>query len=79
MALTISRIGHSGGRPTGDDGGRSGSSTAHSASVRSLATRSSSRICCARVVAVHIGLFIQLGLDNLLESQLTVTIQPPFR
>jgi len=32
-----------------------------------------------RVVAVHMGLFIQLGLDNLLEPHPTVTTQPPFR
>jgi hypothetical protein len=31
------------------------------------------------VVAVHIRLFIQLGLDNPLESHPTVATQPPFR
>jgi hypothetical protein len=65
--------------PTADRGGSSGSSTDHSASVRSLAKWSPSRLCCARVVAVHIRLFIQLGLDNPLESHPTVTTQPPFR
>jgi hypothetical protein len=63
MALASSRKGHIGRSPTGEMGGRSGSSTAHSASVTSLAKRSPSRICCARVVAVHMGLFIQLGRD----------------
>src|SRR5258708_17461036 len=79
MALTSSRNGHTGRRPTGEIGGSSGSSTVHSASVRSLAKRSPSRICCARVVAVHIRLFIQFGLDNPLESHPTVATQPPFR
>ena len=32
-----------------------GSSTAHSASVTSLGKRRPSRLCCARVVAVHLG------------------------
>src|SRR5438094_7327738 len=72
-------MGHSGGRPMPAGGGRSGSRTAHSASVRSLAKRSPSRICCARVVAVHIGMSIQLGLDNPLESHPAVATQPPFR
>jgi hypothetical protein len=76
MALTISRIGHSGGRPIPAGGGRWGSKTVHSASVRSLAKRSPSRICCARVVAVHIGVFIQFGLDNPLESHPAVTTNP---
>jgi hypothetical protein len=31
------------------------------------------------VVAVHISVFIQLGLDNLLESHLTAATQPPLR
>jgi len=79
MALTNSRKGQAGGRPTAEMGGRSGASTAHSLSVTSLAKRSPSRICCVRVVAVHMGLFIQLGLDNLLEPHPTVTTQPPFR
>ncbi len=79
MALTSSRNGHAGGRPVDDAGGSSGSKTAHSASVRSLAKRSPARICCARVVAVHMAVFLQLGLDNLLESHLTVATQPPFR
>jgi hypothetical protein len=68
-----------GRRPTGEAGGNSGSRTAHSASVTSLAKRSPSRICCARVVAVHMAGFIQLGLDNPLEPSSTVITQPPFR
>src|SRR6185437_9109533 len=79
IALMISRSGHSGGRPTGESGGSNGSITVHSASVRSLAKRSPSRLCCARVVAVHIRLSVQLGLDNPLESHPTVATQPPFR
>ena len=79
MALTSSRNGQTDRRPVADAGGSSGSKTAHSASVRSLAKRSPSRICCARVVAVHMAVFIQLGLDNPLESHLTVATQPPFR
>jgi hypothetical protein len=79
MALTNSRNGQAGGRPTAEIGGRSGASTAHSASVTSLAKRSTSRIRYAQVVAVHMGLLIQLGLDNLLESHPTVTTQPILR
>src|ERR1700750_2570269 len=79
MALTISRSGHSAGRPTLEGGGSNGWITTHSASVRSLAKRSPSRLCCARVVAVHIRMFFQLGLDNLLKSHPSVTTQPPFR
>ena len=56
--------------------GSNGASTAHSASVRSLAKGSPSRICCARVVAVHMGVLIQFGLDNLLKSRPAVTTQP---
>ena len=46
------------------------------ASVRSLAKRSPARKCCARVVAVHMAVFFQLGLDNPLESHLFVATQP---
>ena len=79
------RIGQVGGRPTGEGGGSSGSSTAHSASVqaislretpRSLAQRRPSRLCCARVALVHMGLFIQLGLNNLLETHPARVIHP---
>lgn len=72
---------HSGGRPTGptsDDGGSSGSITAQSTSIRSLAKRRPSRPCCAQVVAVHIRVFIQFGLSNPLESHVTVTTQSLF-
>ena len=48
------RIGHSRGRPTAEAAGRNGSSTAHSASVKSLGKPGPLRACCARVVAVHI-------------------------
>jgi hypothetical protein len=39
-------------------------SCGHSASVTSLAKRSPSRLCYARVVSVHVGCHRQLGLDN---------------
>ena len=78
MAFTISRTGHTGGRPVLAGGGRSGARTTYSASVMSLAKRRPSRICCARVAAVHMCVFIQLGLDNQLESPPTVATQSPF-
>src|SRR5487761_2133259 len=74
----ISLIGHAGGRPDFRRGGNNGSSTAHSASVKSLATRNPSRLCCKRVATVHI-VMVQQGFDNLLESHQTVVIQPSFR
>ena len=76
MALTSSRSGQVRGRPVVDGGGSSGSRTAHSASVRSLAKRSPSRVCCARVIAVHIRLPIQLGHDGTLDTYGTLTAEP---
>ena len=79
MALAGSRSGQIGGRPVVDADGSSGSKIVHSASVKSLAKRSPSRVCCAPVVAVRMAVFIQLGLDNPLKSHLTVATHPPFR
>ena len=60
MALTSSRNGQAGDCPVVAADGSSGSKTAHSASVRSLTKRSPSRVCCARVVAVQMAVFIHL-------------------
>ena len=79
MALISSRNGQAGGCPVVAADGSSGSKTAHSASVRSLAKRSRSRVCCARVVAVQMNGVHPTRLDNPLQSHLTVATQPPFR
>lgn len=47
-------IGHLRGRPTNEGGGKNGSSTTHSASVKSLGKASPARAYSARVVSVHI-------------------------
>src|SRR3546814_6082955 len=54
IASTIRRSGHLRGRPTWEGGGKKGSSTDHSASVKSLGKVSPARAYCARVVSVHI-------------------------
>src|SRR5215204_2301827 len=54
MALMISRSGHLRGRPVRLEGGISGATTSHSASVTSVWYRRSSRLCCLRVAGVHI-------------------------
>src|ERR1700693_6054173 len=53
MPLMISRIGHARGRPVLFAAGRWGSITRHSLSVTSVWYRFVSRICCFRVVGVH--------------------------
>src|ERR1039458_7317169 len=53
MPLMISRIGHARGRPVLFAAGRWGSITRHSLSVTSVWYRFVSRICCIRVVWVH--------------------------
>jgi hypothetical protein len=49
----ISRIGHSRGRPVAQGFGKRGAITSHSASVRSVWYRVTVRLCCCRVVGVH--------------------------
>src|SRR6476469_8429971 len=55
MPLMISRIGHSLGRPVAQGFGKCGAITCHSASVRSVWYRVTVRLCCCRVVGVHIA------------------------
>src|SRR5271168_884818 len=55
MPLMISRIGHSRGRPVAQGFGRCGAITRHSASVRSVWYRVTMRLCCCRVVGVHMA------------------------
>ena len=54
IGSTIRRSGHLRGRPTWEGGGKNGSSTDHSASVKSLGKASPALAYCARVVSVHI-------------------------
>ena len=54
-ASTISRIGHSRGRPVVQGFGKCGAITRHSASVRSVWYRVTMRLCCCRVVGVHMA------------------------
>src|ERR1019366_6813430 len=61
MPLMISRIGHARGRPVLFAAGRWGSITRHSLSVTSVWYRFVSRICCIRVVWVHM---VSPGLDS---------------
>src|SRR5450631_4803635 len=53
MPLMISRIGQARGRPVLFAAGKWGSITRHSLSVTSVWYRFVSRICCIRVVGVH--------------------------
>src|ERR1035437_3596137 len=53
MPLMISRIGHARGRPVFFAAGRWGAITHHSLSVTSVWYRFVSRICCIRVVGIH--------------------------
>ena len=55
MPLMISRIGQSRGRPVAQGFGKCGAITRHSASVRSVWYRVSGRLCCCRVVGVHMA------------------------
>jgi hypothetical protein len=55
MPLTISRIGHSRGRPVAQGFGKCGAITRHSASVRSVWYRVTGRLWCCRVVGVHMA------------------------
>ena len=55
MPLTISRIGQARGRPVVLGFGRCGAITRHSASVRSVWYRVTGRLCCCRVVGVHMA------------------------
>jgi hypothetical protein len=66
MPLTISRIGHSRGRPFAQGFGKCGAITRHSASVRSVWYRVTGRLCCCRVVGVHMAKS-KVGSRNLLE------------
>ena len=54
IASTVRRTGHLRGRPTCEGGGKNGSSTVHSASVKSLGKASCARAYCTRAVSVHI-------------------------
>jgi hypothetical protein len=51
----ISRIGHSRGRPVAQGFGKCGAITRHSASVRSVWYRVTGRVCCCRVLGVHMA------------------------
>ncbi len=51
----ISRIGHSRRRPVAQGFGKYGAITRHSASVRSVWYRVMGRLCCCRVVGVHMA------------------------
>src|ERR1700688_2104554 len=55
MPLMISRIGHSRGRPVAQGFGKCGAITRHSASVRSVWYLVTVRLCCCRVVGVHMA------------------------
>src|SRR5258706_15547340 len=55
MPLMISRIGHSRGLPVALGFGKCGAMTRHSASVRSVWYRVTMRLCCRRVVSVHMA------------------------
>src|SRR2546423_14545909 len=55
MPLMISRIGHSRGLPVALGFGKCGAITRHSASVRSVWYRVTMRLCCRRVVGVHMA------------------------
>jgi hypothetical protein len=74
MPLMISRIGHSRGQPVAQGFGKCGTITRHSASVRLVWYRLTGRLCCCRVVGVHMAnprLALQRGdqpdYDGLLE------------
>src|SRR4249920_2172854 len=55
MPLTISRIGQARGRPVAQCFGKCGAITRHSASVRSVWYRVTARLCCCRLVGVHMA------------------------
>jgi hypothetical protein len=55
MPLTISRIGRSRGRPVAQGFGKCGAITRPSAAVRSVWYRVTVRLCCRRVVGVHMA------------------------
>src|SRR5712671_7286130 len=55
MPLMISRIGHSRGLPVALGFGKCGAITRHSASVRSVWYRVTMRLCCRRIVGVHMA------------------------
>src|SRR6478735_1291807 len=55
MAFRTVRIGQRRGRPIAAGGGRNGSASAHSASVRHVAYGLAGRASCARAAGVHIG------------------------
>ena len=67
MPLTISRIGHARGRPVAQGFGKCGAITRHSASVKSVWYRMTGRLCCCRVVGVH------MTNPGLLEKPLRIT------
>jgi hypothetical protein len=51
----ISRIGQARGRPLAQGFGKCGAITRHSASVKSVWYRVTGRLCCCRVVGVHMA------------------------
>jgi len=53
--LTISRIGHSRGRPAAQGFGKCGAMTRYSVSVKSVWYRVTVRLCFCRVVGVHMA------------------------
>jgi hypothetical protein len=55
MPFKISRIGHWRDRPFAQGFGKCGAITRHSASVRSVWYRLTGRLCCCRVVGVHMA------------------------
>src|SRR5215207_4075476 len=77
MPLRISRQDQRRGRPRVRGSGRSGSISAHSASVKSVSYRKPSRLYCRRVVGVHIAGF-QVRLQHPLGITATLTTQPLF-
>jgi class 3 adenylate cyclase/tetratricopeptide (TPR) repeat protein len=75
MPLTISRIGHSRGRPVAQGFGKCGAITRPSASLRSVWYRVTGRLYCCRVVGVHMAKS-KVGSRNLLESRRARRLNP---
>src|ERR1700730_15659681 len=62
MPLMISRIGQARVRPVAQGFGKCGAITRHSASVRSVWYRVTVRLCCCRVVGVHMANLTRSGM-----------------